>query len=161
MSKLMEAAGSRRESTPTDHLDDRIAAAFADGAKSDDVASLIREAEAAAIAAGDTAERARSRALDPALSAPDVAAARREMDDAAFRRDRLQVAGKRLGERLREVRADEEDQRRWIAYKKAKAERDELSLHCAHGMCGRERADFVVSWWRDIRAFLRAELLAH
>jgi len=126
MSKLMEAAGSRRDSTPT-HLDDRITAAFADGAKSDDVASLIGEAEAAAIAAGDAAERARSRALDPALSAPDVAAARREMDDAAFRRDRLQVAAKRLGERLREVRADEEDQRRRIAYKKAKAERDKLA----------------------------------
>ena len=126
MSKLMEAAGSRRDSTPT-HLDDRITAAFADGAKSDDIASLIVEAEAAAIAAGDTAARARSRALDPALSAPDVAAARREMDDAAFRRDRLQVAAKRLGERLREVRANEEDQRRRIAYKKAKAERDKLA----------------------------------
>jgi hypothetical protein len=126
MSKLIEAAGSRRDSTPT-HLDDRITAAFADGAKSDDVASLIREAEAAAIAAGDTAELARSRALDPALSAANVAAARREMDDAAFRRDRLQVAAKRLGERLREVRADEEDQRRRIAYMKAKAERDKLA----------------------------------
>ena len=41
-------------------LDDRITAAFADGAKSDDIASLIVEADAAAIAAGDTAERARS-----------------------------------------------------------------------------------------------------
>jgi hypothetical protein len=61
------------------------------------------------------------------LSAKDVAAARREMDDAAFRRDRLQVAAKRLGERLREVRANEEDQRRRIAYKKAKAERDKLA----------------------------------
>jgi len=126
MSKLMEAAGSRRESTPTD-LDDRIAAAFTDGAKSEEVASLIRETEAAAIAADDTAERGRSRALDPALSAPDVAAARREMDDAAFRRERLQVAVTKLGERLREVRADEEDQRRRIAYKKAKAERDKLA----------------------------------
>ena len=33
------------------NLDDRIAAGFADGAKSDGVASLIRESEAAAIAA--------------------------------------------------------------------------------------------------------------
>ena len=102
-------------------------AAFADGAKSDDVASLIREAEVAAIAAGEAAERARERALDPALSAADVATARCEMDDAAFRRDRLQVAVKRLGERLREVRAQEEDQRRWLAYEKAKAERDKLA----------------------------------
>ena len=87
---------------------------------------MIVEAEAAAIAAGDTAELARSRALDPAL-APDVAAARREMEDAAFRRDRLQVAAKKLGERLREVKADEEDRRRRIAYEKAKAERDKLA----------------------------------
>jgi hypothetical protein len=127
MSKLMQVREMSTIVVAASDLDDRITAAFADGAKSDDIASLIVEAEAAAIAAGDTAERARSRALDPALSAPDVAAARREMDDAAFRRDRLQVAAKRLGERLREVRADEEDQRRRIAYKKAKAERDKLA----------------------------------
>ena len=108
-------------------LDHRVAAAFGDRVRSSEVADLIVEAEAAAVAAGDTAELARSRALDPALSAANVAAARREMDDAAFRRDRLQVAAKRLGERLREVRADEEDQRRRIAYKKAKAERDKLA----------------------------------
>ena len=60
-------------SAATTDIDDRIAAAFADGAKSDDVASLIGEVEAAAIAVGETAERARSRALDPVLSAPDVA----------------------------------------------------------------------------------------
>src|SRR5450759_5614531 len=95
-------------------LDDRITAAFADGAISDDVASLIQEAEAAAIAAGDTAERARSRALDPTLSAADVATARREMDDAAFRRDRLQVAVTRLRERLNVVKAQEEDSRRHV-----------------------------------------------
>jgi hypothetical protein len=94
--------------TPTD-IDDRIAAAFADGAKSEDVACLIGEVEAAAIAAGEAADRARSRALDPALSAPDVASARREMDDAAFRRDRMQVAVTKLGVRLSELRAREEE----------------------------------------------------
>jgi hypothetical protein len=126
MSKLMEAAGSRRDSTPTD-LDDRITAAFADGAKSDDIASLIVEAEAAAIAAGDTAELARSRALDPALSAPDVAKARAEMENAAFRRDRLEVAVTKLRERLKAVKAQEEDSRRQVAYAKAITVRDELA----------------------------------
>jgi hypothetical protein len=109
-------------------LDDRIAAAFADGAKSDDVASLIGEVEAAAIAVGEMAERARSRALDPVLSAPDVAAARREMDDAEFRRDRMQVAVTKLGVRLSELRAQEEDHRRRLAYERARAERDKLAV---------------------------------
>lgn len=113
------------------NLDDRITAAFADDAKSDDVASLIREAEAAATAAGDAAERARSRALDPALSAVDVANARRKMEDAAFRRDRLQVAVSRLGERLREVRAHEENDRRQLAYDKAAVKRDKLAAELA------------------------------
>lgn len=117
---------SAKSSTPTD-LDERIAAAFVDGAESDDVASLIGEAEAAAAAADEEAEQARERALDPALSAADVAAARREMDDAAFRRDRLQVAVSRLGERLREVRAQEEDDRRRARYEEVNAERDRLA----------------------------------
>jgi hypothetical protein len=109
------------------NLDDRIAAAFAEGAKSDDFASLIRDAEAAAITADDVALRARDRALDPAQPAANVATARREMDDAVFRRDRLQVAVKRLGERLLVVRAAEENDRRILAYEKAKLLRDKLA----------------------------------
>ena len=57
-------------------LDEQIVLAFADGAKSSDVADLIGEAEGAAIFSGDEAERARTQALNPALSAADVAAAR-------------------------------------------------------------------------------------
>jgi chromosome segregation ATPase len=108
-------------------LDDRIMAAFADGAKSDDVANLIQEAEAAAIATGEAAERARTRALDPTLLAADVATARHEMDSAAFRRDRLQAAVTKLGVRLRELRAEEEDSRRTTAYEAVKAKRDKLA----------------------------------
>ena len=70
---------------------------------------------------------AHRRALDPALTATDVVEARKQMEDAAFRRSRLQTAVTRLQERLKEVRANEEDQRRWIAYEKAKAERDKLA----------------------------------
>ena len=53
--------------------------------------------------------------------------ARRDMGDSVFRQDRLQPAVTRLGERLRQVRAHEEDQRRQLAYDKARVERDRLT----------------------------------
>jgi len=108
-------------------LDARIAVAFCEGVKSDDVKALIVEAGTASLASGEAAQRARERALDPALTANAVAAARQEMEDAVFRRERLQTAVSRLQERLKEVRAQEEDRRRWIAYEKAKTERDKLA----------------------------------
>jgi hypothetical protein len=69
------------------------------------------------------------------LAAPTIAltdrfcafAARRDMDDAAFRRDRMQVAVQRLGERLREVRRQEDQTRRRVAYGAAIDERDALA----------------------------------
>ena len=108
-------------------LDERVAAAFAAGSNSDDVAALIGEVEATAASAGEGAQRARERALDPALSPADVVTARCQMEDAAFRRDRMQTAVAKLGDRLRELKIQEEDQRRWLAYEKAKAERDQLA----------------------------------
>ncbi len=127
MSKLMEVREMSTIVVAAADLDDRIAAAFGDDVKSDDVKALIVEAETASLASGEAAEQARGRALDPALTANDVAEARRQMEDAAFRRERLQTAVSRLQERLKEVRAQEEDQRRRIAFKKAKAERDRLA----------------------------------
>ena len=50
------------------------------------------------------------------------------MEDAAFRRDRMQTAVIKLGDRLRELKAQEEDHRRWLAYEKVKAERDKLAV---------------------------------
>jgi hypothetical protein len=70
-----------------DDLDARIAAAFAEDAKSDDVRRVLADVEAAEMEAEAAAEEARVRALDPLVG--DVNAARRSMDDAAFRRDRL------------------------------------------------------------------------
>jgi ATP-dependent Clp protease ATP-binding subunit ClpA len=78
-------------------LDDRMAAAFTDGATPDTVAALIQEAEAAARVAGDAAEQAVSR----------------------------------LRERLTQVQAAEEDDRRRAAYEEASAERDELAAELA------------------------------
>ena len=108
-------------------LDDRIAAAFADGVKSESLKVLIVEAEAASLASGEAADHARERALDPALTAKAVAEARRQMEDAVFRRERLQTAVSRLKDRLKEVRAQEEDQRRWATYQKLEAERNKLA----------------------------------
>ncbi len=69
----------------------------------------------------------RACALNPASSASVVADARQDMEEAAFRRDRLQAAVTRLGERYKQLCAEEEDQRRWVAYEKAKEDRDHLA----------------------------------
>jgi hypothetical protein len=108
-------------------LDDRIAAAFRDGATSDQVGSLIEEVEAALVGASDAAKQARVHALDPAVVSADAAFARGRMEDAAFRHDRLNNAVTRLSERLRVVEAQEEDHRRRLAYDKSKAQRDKLA----------------------------------
>ena len=112
-------------------LDARIAAAFADGAKSNDVAILIKDTEHAAASASEQAEQARNYALDPTLSGFELTDARKSMDDAAFRRDRLQAAIGKLRERLAELKDQEENARRQVAYDKAEAERDELAKELA------------------------------
>jgi hypothetical protein len=66
-------------------LEARIAAAFTDGAKSEDIGRLLPEVEAAANAADAVAKEARTRALDPLLPSDGVTLARREMDDASFK----------------------------------------------------------------------------
>ena len=49
------------------------------------------------------------------------------MDDAAFNRDRLQAALGKLRERLAQLKDQEENARRQVAYDKAEAVRDELA----------------------------------
>jgi hypothetical protein len=60
----------------TMELEARIASAFAEDAKSDDVRSVLADVEAAAKAAEASAEGS--------VACEDVIAARRAMDDAAF-----------------------------------------------------------------------------
>ena len=112
-------------------LDARIAAAFADGAKSNDVATLIKDTERGAASASDMAEQARNHALDPTLSGSELKDARECMDDAAFKRDRLQAALGKLRERLAQLKDQEENARRQVAYDKAEAVRDELAKELA------------------------------
>jgi hypothetical protein len=70
------------------------------------------------------AEEARNYALDPTLSGFELTDARKSMEDAAFQRDRLQVAVTKSRERFAELKDYEENARRLVAYDKAKA--DEL-----------------------------------
>ena len=109
------------------NLDARITAAFADGAKSNDVAILIVDTEHGIASATAQAEQARNRALDPILSGAELKDARQCMDDAAFKRERLQAALEKLSERLAELRYQEEHTRRRVSYYKAEAVRDELA----------------------------------
>jgi hypothetical protein len=93
---------------------------------SGDVVALIAEAKRAAQRADNEATAPRAVAMDPTLSRADVADARRQMEDALFRRDRAKAAIERLGDRLGQLRHLEDQARRREAYDKAKAERDEL-----------------------------------
>jgi hypothetical protein len=105
-------------------LDTRIAAAFADDAKSGDVCRVLRDVEAAAKAAEVEAEDARARALDPLVE--DVSAAQRAMDDAALARDRLIEAAKRLRVRIGELDALEKDREQRAEHDRVLAERNQL-----------------------------------
>ena len=116
---------------PQIDLDARIAAAFADGATSKDVTTLIRDTEHGVASASDRAEQARNHALDPTLSGSELKDARKCMDDAAFKRDRLQAALGKLRERLAQLKDEEENARRRVAYDKAEAVRDELANELA------------------------------
>ena len=76
-------------------------------------------------AAEAAAEDARERALDPLVD--DAIVARATMDDAAFKRDRLIEAAKRLGKRVDELKALEADRRMRAEHERVLAERDRLA----------------------------------
>ena len=107
-------------------MDQRIIAAFADGVVSGDVAKLAAEVTEAASAADAVAKAARERALNPLLPREAVTAARREMTDAEFDRDRLAEAAKRLGERRVELKAAEDSAALRAEHDALSGERDRL-----------------------------------
>ncbi|HWY83523.1 MAG TPA: hypothetical protein VNY10_16630 [Roseiarcus sp.] len=112
---------------PAEELDGRIAAVFSDDAKSGDAARLLTEVKEATSAAELAAETARKHALDPLLSGDDLKLARREMDDAAFKQDRLQEASAKLAERVEALKALEADRRMRAEHERVLAERDQLA----------------------------------
>ena len=126
-------------------MDSRIAAAFANEATSADVSILLAEVEAAASAAEAEAEAARARALDPLLSRDDVKLARREMEDAAFTRDRLHQAGTKLAERVEALKALEAERHARAEHKRFLADRDRLAEETARFA---EPISRSLSFWR-------------
>ena len=112
-------------------LESRIAAALtATDIKSDAVAALIQEVEAATQAADENATRAREEALDPAVVV-DTAEVGAAVVSATLIRDRLQAALPRLQERLKHVR-----EREYIAawrkdFERVEAKRDALAVEYA------------------------------
>jgi hypothetical protein len=115
----------RGQKALTEELDARIATAFGDDVKSDDVRRVLADVEAAAKVAEAAADDARARALDPLVA--DVIAARRAMDDAAFKRDRLSEAAKRLGKRVEELKAQEKYRAERAEHERVSAERERLA----------------------------------
>jgi hypothetical protein len=91
----------------------------------DDVQCVLAAVEAAAKEAAAAAEEARESALDPLVA--DLIAARRAMDDAAFKRDRLIEAAKRLRVRVDELRALERARAQQAEHEKVLAERNHLA----------------------------------
>lgn len=89
---------------PALSLERRIAVTLSSAdAKSDALAALITEVEAAAQEADATATKTREEALDPAIVV-DAAQVGAAVATAELNRDRLQVALPRLRERLKQVR---------------------------------------------------------
>ena len=87
----------------SENLERRIAAALADEAiASTAISELLEEMDTAIIAADESAEVERARAMDPALS-PDPRKARAAMEDAQFAANRLRTLQPRLQKRLQHV----------------------------------------------------------
>jgi hypothetical protein len=116
-----------------DGLDQRIARAFDSGndTRAADVARLITASEQALQTAAERAAHARSRALDPTITASALAAARADMDDAAFQHQRLDAALGRLRQRQHELTLSEDDARRRARYERLQAQRDQLAAELA------------------------------
>jgi hypothetical protein len=108
-------------------LDAEISLAFGSSATSSFVSRLVAEVEKALASAKIEAEKPRRDALDPQLSKAGQRNARELAGDAEFHRDRLQAALEKLRLRLVELKDQEEDAKRRVAYDKAAAERDAVA----------------------------------
>ena len=118
--------GRKALTEAAEDLDTRIGAVFGGDAESSDAARLLAEVKEATSAAELAAETARKHALDPLLSGDALKLARREMEDAAFARDRLHEAETKLAERIEALMSLEVDRRLQAAHERVEAERDQL-----------------------------------
>ena len=90
---------------------------------------MLADVEAAAKAAEAAAEHATERALDPLVD--DVIVARGAMLEAAFKRDRLIEAAKRLGVRVDELKALERERTQRAEHDRVLADRNGLAEEMA------------------------------
>jgi hypothetical protein len=137
----------------TEEMDARIAEAFGESAKSVDVSRLLEEVETATEAADAAAGEARALALDPRLTPDDVKLARREMDDAAFARDRLNEARKKLAERIETLKALEKERVQRADHERVSADRIDSPKRWAASSSPscRSRTSFVRSTFATAR----------
>jgi hypothetical protein len=112
-------------------LEDRIRAAFADDAISADVAALLDEVRVAVEQAEAEANREHEAALDPTLSARLAAEHRNRAREAAFARDRVHEAAKRLTDQLKRIRYRGSQARRQTVYDAAREARDWIARKLA------------------------------
>lgn len=107
-------------------LEDRIADAFGAELTSSQLSVLLAEVAKADEQAEADAERANEIALDPATRPEAVASARRDAEDANFRRLRMERATSRLTEMRAEAAKREQEKRRMDERSAAVAERDQI-----------------------------------
>jgi hypothetical protein len=112
-------------------LESKIAAAFVNGIRSTEVATLIQQVEVAIRSASETAVRAREKALDPTLNGSELNSARQTMHDSGFQVERLQAASSRLRQRLAELKAAEANARKRERYDEVAQQRDALATKLA------------------------------
>lgn len=107
-------------------LDDRIADAFEASMTSAALKALVVEVEQASADARAVSEQAAARALDPKVRPAEVSDARRQMEDANFRSNRMDAAAGQLKVLLEQALQREAADEQAAEYTAAKAERDQL-----------------------------------
>ncbi len=108
-------------------IETRIADAFASKLSSAEISALLADVSKADAEAKAKSEKASEVALDPATRPEGVEKARKEMEDANFRRERMARAHERLSQLHQETVAGEKRDAEAKRVKAVLAERDELA----------------------------------
>ncbi len=124
----------------------RIQSALSGEPKAADVAKLISEAEAELTALAGKVETLKATALDPMATEDAVKAARTELTEIDFSRERLTVALDRLRETHSTAQEREREASRADAYNTAKAdlERTSAALEARYPQLAREMAEMLI-----------------
>lgn len=109
----------------------RIAEAFTLCPPSVEIETLLSDVAAATKEIDIDMALVRERALDPTIIGTDAHAARNELNDLAFRLDRLQEAERRLRDLLQVAKDSERQAKRQEEYDLARKERDDLATELA------------------------------